>query len=225
MAPGLWLFPPNRDSQGGSSWYLETAAGDLLIDCPALAEAGLAFFMERRRARPASISGWILLTGRHGHGRCRRWAETLEWPVVVQEQEAYLLPDVAGKETFRDQHALAPGLRLLWTPGPSPGACVLHVRREAGAGIDLLFCGRLLVPVAPGRLLPIRSRTCFHWPRQVRSIDRLRRWLPQDSPEWIASGAGLGALRGGKLVPQARQLLDGLDLQALRGVSAPSSPL
>ena len=24
VLPGLWLFPPNRDSQGGSAWLLDT---------------------------------------------------------------------------------------------------------------------------------------------------------------------------------------------------------
>jgi glyoxylase-like metal-dependent hydrolase (beta-lactamase superfamily II) len=225
VAPGLWLFPPNRDTRGGSSWYLETASGDVLVDCPAPTQAGLAFLRERRSSRAASLPAWIVLTGRHGHGRCRRWAEPLGWPVVLQEQEAYLLPELSGRQTFGEAHTLATGLRLLWTPGPGPGSCVLHASREAGMGMDLLFCGRLLVPVAPGRLLPIRTRTCFHWPRQLRSLERLRQWLPPHSPGWIASGAGLGALRGEKLVPHAARLLEGLDLQALRGISSAASPL
>jgi hypothetical protein len=36
--------------------------------------------------------------------------------------------------------------------------------------------------------------------------------LPAGSPGWIASGAGLGALRGGRIVTAAAALLAGLDL-------------
>jgi glyoxylase-like metal-dependent hydrolase (beta-lactamase superfamily II) len=183
----------------------------LLIDVPALTEANLAFL--QHRSRP----GQIVLTGRDGHGRCRALQEALGWPVLVQEQEAFLLPGVKALETFGFEHALAPGLRLLWTPGPSPGACVLHAFGADAGGADDgggLFCGRLLVPVAPGRLEPRRSRRTFHWPRQIASLRALRAWLPAGTPGWIASGAGLGALRGESLVGSGEALLADLEKQA-----------
>jgi hypothetical protein len=83
---------------------------------------------------------------------------------------------------------------------------VLHVQ-EPGSGVDGLFCGRLLVPLAPGRLGPLPGRRTFHAPRQRRSLAHLARWLPAGSPAWIASGAGLGALRGEKLVEPGAALL------------------
>jgi glyoxylase-like metal-dependent hydrolase (beta-lactamase superfamily II) len=163
-----------------------------------------------------------VLTGRDGHGRCRRLQQALGWPVLVQEQEAYLLPGVDPLVVFAGEHGLGEGVRLLWTPGTSPGACVLHVTGAAAGGRDGLFCGRLLVPVGPGHLAPLRSRRCFHWPRQLRSLEKLRNWLPEGSPEWIASGSALGALRGEKLVWEGARLLAALDLQALKG--APAGP-
>jgi hypothetical protein len=66
--------------------------------------------------------------------------------------------------------------------------------------IDGLFCGRLLVPTGPAALAPLCTARTFHWPRQLASVGRLRAWLPAGSPDWIASGAGLGALRGDKIV-------------------------
>ena len=209
VLPGLWLFAPNRDSQGGSAWLLETADLDLLIDCPALSQANLAFLASRGRRAGAAVAGRIVLTGRDGHGRCLRLQELLGWPVVLQEQEAYLLPGVDQRLTFAGELELAPGVRLLWTPGPSPGACVVHAQGKGPAG-DGLFCGRLLVPVGPGALAPLRRRNTFHWSRQVASVERLRRWLPAGSPGWIASGAGLGALRGGRIVTGAEDLLASL---------------
>ncbi|MEB3321224.1 MAG: MBL fold metallo-hydrolase [Synechococcaceae cyanobacterium] len=210
VLPGLWLFPPNRDTRGGSAWLLETSIGDLLVDCPAPGEAALAFLAERcRRRRGAGLDppGWIVLLGREGHGRCRQLQQALGWPVLVQEQEAYLLPGVGGLHTFAHDHRLAEGLRLLWTPGPSPGASVLHGSGACVGGADGLFCGRLLVPVGPARLAPLRTRRTFHWPRQLRSLERLRAWLPEGSPRWIASGAALGALRGAKVAADGARLL------------------
>ena len=91
----------------------------------------------------------------------------------------------------------ASGLRLLWTPGPTPGHAVVH----APAPANVLFCGRLLVPVAADCLAPLQHRRTFHWLRQQRSLRRLREWLPSESSPALASGAGLGALRGGRLAP------------------------
>ncbi|MCS5699139.1 MBL fold metallo-hydrolase [Cyanobium sp. FGCU-52] len=213
IVPGLWLFAPNRDTAGGSSWLLEGDQGPVLVDVPALTQAHLTFLAQRP-------PGLIVLTGRDGHGRCRRLQEALGWPVLVQEQEAYLLPGMASLETFAEEQRPAPGLALLWTPGPGPGSCVLHART---ASTDVLFCGRLLLPVGPGRLAPLHQRRTFHWPRLLRSIERLRGWLPAGSPHWIASGGGLGALRGEKLVGRGEALLAALDLAALASEEAPPS--
>ncbi len=225
ILPGLWLFAPSRDSQGGSAWLLERPEADVLVDCPGFTLANLRFLAGRNRcADDGGVSlPWIVLTGRHGHGRCLRLQQALGWPVLVQEQEAYLLPGVEPLHTFAHEHRLGAGLQLLWTPGPSPGSCVLHATAPEtspdgapdGAAIDGLFCGRLLVPVAPARLAPLRLRGTFHWGRQLRSLERLRRWLPSGSPRWIASGAGLGALRGPKLVFGAERQLAELDLHSL----------
>jgi len=221
------LFAPNRDIQGGSSWFLEHSERDLLIDVPALTQANLAFL--RQRPRP----GLVVLTGRDGHGRCRALQEALGWSVLVQEQEAYLLPGVRGLETFGSEHVLSAGLRLLWTPGSSPGACVLHAHGGGAGGADYgldghgggLFCGRLLVPVAPGHLEPRRCRRTFHWPRQIASLRALRAWLPAGTPGWIASGAGLGALRGETLVGSGQALLADLEKQAEMLLSQGIDPL
>jgi glyoxylase-like metal-dependent hydrolase (beta-lactamase superfamily II) len=214
---GLWLFAPNRDSQGGSSWWLTWSLPDggvgLLIDCPALTEANLAFLRERG-------PGWIVLTGREGHGRCRRLQEALGWPVWVQEQEAYLLPGLQQLHTFGAELELAPGLRLLWTPGPTPGSSVL-LAEPAAAAEAVLFCGRLLSPLGPSQVGPLRTSRSFHWRRWLLSLERLQAWLPPGSPGWLASGAGLGALRGAKLIPEARHRIDALDLAGLAAASLP----
>ena len=187
----LWLFPPNRDCRGGSSWWLDCAPEPVLIDCPPLTAATIRALT----AMAADRCPRVLLTSREGHGRIRRLQERLGWPVLVQEQEAYLLPGVDPLETFEMEHLTASGLRLLWTPGPTPGSCVVH----APAPWNVLFCGRLLVPVAVGVLAGLQHRRTFHWPRQQRSLERLRGWVGEDPLLSLASGAGLGALRGERL--------------------------
>ncbi|MCP9809695.1 MBL fold metallo-hydrolase [Cyanobium sp. HWJ4-Hawea] len=212
VRPGLWLFAPSRDSQGGSSWLLEAGqigcSGDLLVDCPGYTEANLAFLRQRSSEQGP---GRLVLTSREGHGRCRRLQEALGLQVVVQEQEAYLLPGIESCLTFAEKYSLGPGLELLWTPGPTPGASVLHC--QVGE-VDGLFCGRLLLPVAPGQLQPLRTARTFHWPRQLASLWRLTSWLPSNSPQWIACGGALGALRGEKLVLNGAEALAQLDLSA-----------
>ena len=203
---GLWLFAPNRDTQGGSAWWLECSALEgvgLLIDAPALTVANLTFLQEHGPGR-------IVLTGREGHGRTRRLQEALGWPVLVQEQEAYLLPGVQGLDCFGHTLELAVGLRLLWTPGPTPGACVL-LSEATDPADSLLFCGRLISPLAPGAAAALPSSRSFHRGRWLRSLERLKDWLPPAMPGWLASGAGLGALRGDKLIGPGRAVLEQLD--------------
>ncbi|MEN9767936.1 MBL fold metallo-hydrolase [Vulcanococcus sp.] len=209
----LWLFAPNRDCMGGSAWWLETAdGGGVLVDCPGLTQANLSFLSER----PA---GQIVLTSREGHGRLRRLQSSLGWPVFVQEQEAYLLPGLAV-ETYGSEQHLAPGLRLRWTPGPTPGSAVLLADAQTDQPA-VLFCGRLLSPVAPGQALPLRTRRSFHWGRWIQSLQDLQAWIPADPALQLASGAGLGALRGEALIASFQEQLTRLDLAALRDQPAP----
>ena len=169
----LWLFPPNRDCQGGSSWWFNIDPEPVLIDCPPLTQSTITALKDLAGTRQPRI----LLTSREGHGRLRRLQEQLDWPVLVQEQEAYLLPNVEPLECFKDEHTTASGLRLLWTPGPTPGSAVVL----APAPVELLFCGRLLTPLAPGCLGPLRHGRTFHWPRQLASLTKLRSWIPPEA--------------------------------------------
>ena len=61
----LWLFPPNRDTKGGSSWFLKLPCGSVLIDCPPITEATFSFLTDHSQG----LDTQIILTGRDGHGR------------------------------------------------------------------------------------------------------------------------------------------------------------
>ena len=190
---GLWVFPPNSDCRGGTAWWLDCQPEPLLIDCPPLTMASIESLQKLAAGRAARI----LVTSREGHGRMRRLQEALGWPLLVQEQEAYLLPGLKAMDTFRQEYTTRSGVRLLWTPGPTPGSCVAY----APPPMNVMFCGRLLVPIAVDHLAAIRHRRTFHWLRQQRSLEEVRRWIPPEALPSLASGGGLGALRGLKLVP------------------------
>ena len=195
----LEVFPPNRQGDGGSAWLLRSATGlAVLVDVPDLTPVHL----ERLQAEPRGV---VVLTHRRNHGDWRRLQRLLGWPVVVHEQEAYLLPQLEPLSTFATGHDLEPGLRLLWTPGPTPGSCVLHWQQGER---DVLFCGRLLLPDGAGGVRARRGPGTFHWPRHCRSLDRLLAWLPPGSPAEIACGAGLVSLQAQPLVPSGRGALE-----------------
>ena len=199
LASGLWAFPPSRDSDGGTAWLLHSKSGaSVLVDVPLLSDEHLSWLQQQPQ-------GWIVLTHRQGHGRCRRLQEQLGWPVLVQEQEAYLLPTVQQRQSFADQWEIEPGLKLLWTPGPTPGSCCLHWSQGQR---DVLFCGRLLWPSGSSDVELRIGDSTFHASRQKRSLQRLRAWLRPGQPAQIACAAGLGVLRGAKLVEAGSVALD-----------------
>ena len=172
----------------------------MLVDVPLLSDEHLSWLQQQP-------PGWIVLTHRQGHGRCRRLQEELGWPVLMQEQEAYLLPTLQQRHSFGEQRELEPGLQLLWTPGPTPGSCCLH---WAQGGRDVLFCGRLLWPRGLEDVEIRIGDSTFHASRQQRSVWRLRGWLGAGQPAQIACAAGLGLLRGAKLVERGNVAIDTL---------------
>ena len=192
LSADLWVFPPNKHTNGGTAWWLGCDPEPILIDCPPLTSSTIEALQKLSSGRAPRI----ILTNRDAHGRISELQELLGWPVLVQEQEAYLLPGLSLLESFVDEHKTASEIRLLWTPGPTPGSCVVY----ASAPWNVLFCGRLLIPVATDQLAALPNRRTFHWPRQQRSLAKLRKWLPRDARPLLASGAGLGMLSGKELV-------------------------
>ncbi len=188
----LWVFPPNKACNGGTSWWLGCDPEPLLIDCPPLEPSSKKVLKKLAAGRTARI----VLTNREAHGRVRELQEELGWPLLLQEQEAYLLPGVASIETFVNEHTTRSGMELLWTPGPTPGSCVLYAPHPW----NVLFCGRLLIPVAIDCLASPPNRRTFHQTLQKNSLEKLKNWPPSKSRPALASGAGLRMLAGKKLL-------------------------
>lgn len=223
---GVYAFPPNRSTLGGTAYFIvENAvqndrlsgggiaekASNLLIDCPTWTDAYADFMAEQGGVR------WLVLTHRGGFSQVKDWQARFDCEVVMQEQEAYLLPGVAVT-SFCDRTHLGPDTQVLWTPGHSPGSACVYIPRHGG----VLFTGRHLLPNRQGQPVPLRLSKTFHWPRQLRSVQKLLDTFSPETLTHICPGASTGFLRGQPTIERAYTQLQSLDLAALR--QAPAGP-
>ncbi|MBR8830071.1 MAG: hypothetical protein N5P05_003270 [Chroococcopsis gigantea SAG 12.99] len=209
--PRLFAFPPNRDTLGGTAYLLIDDGGNILVDCPPSDEGTKAFLEEKGVAK-------IFLTHRGGHGQTLpQLQKALGCEVIVQEQEAYLLPSV-GSRTFEGQVDIYPHCQGFWTCGHSPGsACLYWHDRDLGG---ILFTGRHLLPNQQGQPVPLRTSKTFHWPRQLKSVKLIVARFSPDTLKYICPGANTGFLRGKHSIESPYPSLMSLDLAVL-GESVP----
>lgn len=206
---GLWAFSPNRDSLGGSSYLLRTDRGNLLIDCPALAPENLDWLDAHGGIDTLAI------THRTAIARAQQLQERYGCRLVIQEQEAYLLPE-ATVTPFEQSITLADGVEMVWTSGHTPGSSCIHWSGEGG----VLFPGRHLLPTRSGGITPLRSAKTFHWPRQLRACRTLLDRFSPETLHWLCPGASIGYLKGEKAIADAYRLLAALDFDALATMDA-----
>lgn len=204
--PAVYAFPPNRETLGGTAYLLDHPDGSILIDTPAWTAENQQFL-----ANLAHPVKWLFLTQRGGIGQqLLALQQTLQCAVLIQEQEAYLIPEVAST-TFHQTFDLTPTIAAIWTPGHSPGASCLYSPSHGG----ILFSGRHLLPDRQGRPVPLRTAKTFHWPRQLRSIAALRDRFRTTPLQYICPGASIGWLRGALAIDNANRQLRELDLAQL----------
>ncbi len=229
ILPNLWAFPPNRDSLGGTAYLIQSPEGNVLVDAPPWTEATQAFLQQQGGLQYQSglqhqgRVARLLLTHRTALAKISQIQAALDCEVVVQEQEAYLLPNLAlttfGPEwrlgTGAETEPALPNLGMIWTPGHSPGSSCVYWPDHGG----VLFTGRTLLPTPQGDLLPLRNAKTFHWRRQLRSLSALRDRFSTVPLQYCCPGANLGFLRGAALVDRAYDRLVALDLAALDRVA------
>lgn len=198
----IFAFPPNRDTLGGTAYFIVENAVNLLIDCPAWNEINEQFLREQ-----GGVS-LLFLTHRGGIGRAQEIQKALGCKILIQEQEAYLLPglDVTGFQ----YDILTPCGVAIWTPGHSPGSSCLYYNSLGG----VLFSGRHLLPNPQGELAPLRTSKTFHWQRQIQSVQSLIDRFTPTTLQFICPGANTGFLRGRGFVDRAYERLAALDLKA-----------
>ncbi len=183
----IWAFAPNRDTLGGTAYLILTSAGNILIDSPAWTDVNREFILDR------GGTNWLAITHRGGIGKATTIATELGCEVIIQEQEAYLLPEIAAT-TFRDKFSINDTIQALWTPGHSPGSSCYYYPAAHGG---VLFTGRHLLPDTSGAAIPLRTAKTFHWPRQLRSVETVWQLFPCVQPlAHLCPGANAGLLRG-----------------------------
>jgi glyoxylase-like metal-dependent hydrolase (beta-lactamase superfamily II) len=206
--PQIYAFPPSRDTLGATAYFIVNKSGNILVDCPFWQENNLQFLRTSGGVR------WLMITHRGGIGKQVKQIQTdLDCEIIIQEQEAYLLPEVK-KTTFSEELILTPELELIWTPGHSPGSSCLYWREHKG----ILFSGRHLLPISSEEILPLRTAKTFHWWRQLKSVQKLRDRFSSENLNYIFPGANTGFLRGKGYLDRAYQRLATLDLEALKQV-------
>jgi glyoxylase-like metal-dependent hydrolase (beta-lactamase superfamily II) len=206
QSPAIYAFPPNRETLGGTAYLVSDPRGSILIDAPAWNAENQKFLADL-----ADPVRWLFLTQRGGIGQqLLRLQQTLQCQVLIQEQEAYLIPEVTC-QTFHQTYDLTPDIQAIWTPGHSPGASCLYSTSHGG----ILFSGRHLLPDRQGRPLPLRTAKTFHWPRQLRSVMALRDRFTPDNLQYICPGASIGWLRGSMAIDDAYQQLQQIDCAQL----------
>lgn len=208
----VYTFSPNRETLGGTAYLVpytpaesddSLARNNILIDCPSWTESNLDFINQQ-----AGID-YLVITHRGGASRVRDWQTRFNCQVIVQEQEAYLLPQVEI-QTFHQSFDLTPHHRLIWTPGHSPGSLCVYSAKDS-----TLFTGRHLLPTRQGGAAPLRVAKTFHWPRQLKNVQQLLAEFTPQTLTHICPGANVGFLRGKKSIPDAYQKLTSLDFPTL----------
>ncbi|MEH2195261.1 MAG: MBL fold metallo-hydrolase [Nostoc sp.] len=200
----IFAFPPNRDTLGGTSYFIVRNEGNILIDCPALDQTNQDFLAASGGVR------WLFLTHRGAIGKAAEIPQTFGCEVLMQEQEAYLLPGLTVT-TFSREFTLDAATQVIWTPGHSPGSSCLYYSDLGG----ILFSGRHLVPNQQGEPIPLRTAKTFHWRRQIKSLQFLLERFTPETLKYICPGANTGFLRGKRFVDKAYKQLASLDLSTL----------
>lgn len=191
----VFAFSPNRDTLGGTAYLIVEKSGNVLVDCPAWNEVNQQFLDAQGGVKS------LVLTHRGGIGKVREIQQAFDCDVVIQEQEAYLLPGIRCT-AFQSAFNLSGDTRVIWTSGHSPGAaCVYH------EPCRVLFSGRHLVSDRTGNPIPLRTAKTFHWPRQLRHVQQLIDQFSPDTLQFICPGANIGLLRGKRSINNAYQKL------------------
>lgn len=208
ILPSILAFAPNRDTLGATSYLIVDKIGNILVDCPAWNEVNQEFLLAQ-----GGVSS-LIITHRGGIGKnVMQMQQALNCQVIIQEQEAYLLPEIEV-HSFAENLIINSDLELIWTPGHSPGSACLYWQQQGG----ILFSGRHLLPKSPTAIVPLRTAKTFHWWRQLDSIAKLRDRFSLETLKYILPGANTGYLRGQGYIDHAYEQLSRLDLTALRSM-------
>jgi glyoxylase-like metal-dependent hydrolase (beta-lactamase superfamily II) len=198
ILPGIFAFPPNRDTLGGTAYLILAQTGNILIDSPAWNDVNQQFITDHGGVKS------LLITHRGGIGATTTITTALGCEVIIQEQEAYLLPGLKVT-TFGHKFNINDSIHAIWTSGHSPGSACIYLESNGG----VLFTGRHLLPDQFGAAVPLRTPKTFHWKRQLQNVEAIWAEFPAQQPlAYICPGANTGLLRGRGSILVDRQSSD-----------------
>lgn len=196
LLEGLFAFAPNRETLGGTSYFIVENTGNILLDCPAWDGINREFLLQQ------GVS-LLYITHRGAISKqVKQMQLELGCEVIIQEQEAYLLPDLSVS-SFREEITVNENCFGFWTPGHSPGSSCLYWSQHGG----VLFSGRHLLPDSQGKPVPLRLAKTFHWQRQLNSVRKICDRFTADNLYYLCPGANIGFLRGKGIIENIYQLL------------------
>lgn len=201
----IFAFSPNRETLGATAYLIVENNANILIDCPPWDESTAEFLKQQGGV------DWLFLTHRGGISKVKEIQQATGAQVVIQEREAYLLPELTV-QTFEKDCTLSAHCKGIWTPGHSPGSSCLYYGGHGG----VLFVGRHLLPNAQGEPMPLRTSKTFHWTRQIQSVKALQERFTSKSLHYLCPGASTGFLRGKRVIDSAYEHLAAIDVQELR---------
>jgi hypothetical protein len=182
----IFAFSPSRETLGGTAYLIVETEGNILLDCPIWDQTTQDFLVNQGGVNS------LFITHRNGIGKKVREMQTfLNCEVIIQEQEAYLLPEIAVT-SFQEEFKFNTLDYGLWTSGFSPGSSCFYYHNHGG----VLFTGRHLLPNQKGEILPLQTAKTFHWPRQLKNVQKLISRFNSNSLNYICPGANTGFLRG-----------------------------
>ena len=204
--PEIFAFTPNRDTLGATAYLIVDKSQNVLIDCPQWHDNHRDFIFSQGGVAQ------LIITHRGSIGKQVKQMQTdLDCEVVIQEQEAYLLPEIEVT-SFQDNLKINEELEVIWTPGHSPGSSCVYWQSQGG----ILFTGRHLLPKSATEIVPLHTAKTFHWWRQLKSVAKIRDRFSSETLQYIVPGANTGYLRGQGYVKDAYSKLQSLDLAALK---------
>jgi len=185
LFPSVYSFTPNRDTLGGTAYFIVKNTGNILVDCPPWNAETTQFLLEQGGVKT------LFITHRNAiSNQVAKIQTALNCDIVIQEQEAYLMPE-AKVAPFQDTWATE-DVEAIWTPGFSPGSSCLYYKKEGGC----LFTGRHLLPNQAGDFQSLRTAKTFHWGRQLQSITKLIKRFENENLSYLLPAANTGFLRG-----------------------------
>ncbi|WP_333472227.1 MBL fold metallo-hydrolase [Microcoleus sp. herbarium12] len=197
----IFAFAPNRDTLGATAYLIVENECNILVDCPAWNDSYRKFLDSHGGVR------LLFLTHRGAIAKAREIQESTGCDILIQEQEAYLLPQLQVT-VFERELTVSDRIKVFWTPGHSPGSSCLYDSASGG----VLFSGRHLLPNRAGAPVPQRTAKTFHWPRQINSVESIIDRFSPSTLQYICPAANTGYLRGKGSIDRAFEQLTNLDL-------------